>query len=49
MRPIRGAVDDFLWRGDTTGTNYNFVAVNDQLQFGPSDPIIIALLSHVKK
>jgi hypothetical protein len=33
----------------TTGTNYNFVAVNDQLQFGPSDPIIIALLSHVKK
>jgi hypothetical protein len=33
----------------TTGTNYNFVAVNDQLQFGASDPIIIAVLSHVKK
>lgn len=32
-----------------TNTNYNFVAVNDQLQFGPSDPIIIALMGHVKK
>ncbi len=32
-----------------TGTNYNFIAVNDQLQFLPSDPILIALLSQPKK
>lgn len=32
-----------------TNTNYNFIAVNDQLQFMPSDPIILALLGHTKK
>ncbi len=32
-----------------TGTNYNFIAVNDQLQFLPSDPIIIALMIQPKK
>ncbi|MCC7242673.1 MAG: trypsin-like peptidase domain-containing protein [Acidobacteria bacterium] len=32
-----------------TNTNYNFVAVNDQLQFQPSDPIILGLMAHTKK
>jgi hypothetical protein len=31
-----------------TNTNYDFIAVNDQLQFLPSDPIIIALLNRPK-